>query len=250
MTRRKKLKQTYTKKKRQNYKGGLLMINPEQDLINTHLCSSKKNDKKKETAGEEVYTYNGDICQLNASTLGFINQQFRKSNGKWFKFIIFNNDDENYIYIINGGQINKHSVCMLIGLLDITSANNEYPELRKSVKDLIDFKLRYNPLEVFQNSVLNEQLLLLIHNIDIIIERDIHCMPVSAAGSGTVNDDDSICINNKSGHYKPSPGSMKLAQDIFIAKTGATIHVTEKVEKELLREKYGEEFENYTGICL
>jgi hypothetical protein len=139
---------------------------------------------------------------------------------------------------------------MLIGLLDITSANNEYPELRKSVKDLIDFKLRYNPLEVFQNSVLNEQLLLLIHNIDIIIERDIHCMPVSAAGSGTVNDDDSICINNKSGHYKPSPGSMKLAQDIFIAKTGATIHVTEKVEKELLREKYGEEFENYTGICL
>ena len=43
---------------------------------------------------------------------------------------------------------------------------------------------------------------------------------------------------------------MKLAQDIFTANTGATIHVTEKVDKELLRKIYGDEYENYTGICL
>lgn len=249
MTRNKKLKQNNTKKKRNNYKGGLLRMNREQDLINTHLCSLKK-DKKKETAGEEVYTYNGEIYQLNTSTLGFLQQQFKKSDDKWFKFVIFNNDNVYYIYIINGGQINKHSVCMLLGLLDVTNDTNEYVELRNSVKKLIDFKMNYNSLEVFNNTSLKEQLEHYISNINDFIVRDIPCMPVLAAGSGTVNDDDSICINNKSGHYKPTQNSMNLAKDIFIANTGATIYVTEKVDKELLKEKYGENYENYTGICL
>lgn len=249
MTRRKKLKQNNTKKKRNNYKGGLLMINREQDLINTHLCSLKK-DKIKETAGEEVYTYNGEIYQLNSSTLGFLQQQFKKSDDKWFKFVIFNNDGVYYIYIINGAQINKHSVCMLLGLLDVTNDKNEYVELRDSVKELINFKMNYSPLEVFNSTSLKEQLEHYISNIDNFIARDIPCMPVSAAGSGTVNDDNSICINNKSGHYKPTQNSMNLAKDIFIVNTGATIYVTEKVDKELLKEKYGENYENYTGICL
>lgn len=249
MTRRKKLKQNNTKRKKHYHKGGLLIMNTEKDLINTHLCSLKK-EKQKETAGEEVYTYNGEIYQLNESTLGFLQQQFKKSNGKWFKFVIFNNDGQYYIYVINGGQINKHSVCMLLGLLDVTNEKNEYVELRNAVKELLDFKMNYSPLEVFRNTSLNQHLNLLINNINIIIDRDIHCMPVSSAGSGTVNDDNSICINNKSGHYKPTESSMILAKEIFTINTGATVYVTEKLDKELLKEKYGEDYQNYTGICL
>jgi len=249
MTRRKKLKRNVTQRKTHYQKGGLLIMNTEQDLINTHLCAVKK-EKQKDTAGQEVYTYNGEIYQLNISTLGFLQQQFKKSNGKWFKFVIFNNDGEYYIYIINGGQINKHSVCMLLGLLDVTHSKNEYTDLRNAVSELIYFKMNVSPLEIISNISLKEQLDLFINNIDLLIEKDIKCMPVTAAGSGTINDDNSICINNKSGHYKPSKSSMELAQRIFMENTGAPVYITEKVDKELLQEKYGDEYENYTGICL
>lgn len=249
MTQRKKLKRNVTKRKRHYQKGGLLIMNSKQDLINTHLCAVKMG-KQKETTGQEVYTYNGDIYQLNTLTLGFLQQEFKKSNGKWFKFVIFNNDGEYYIYIINGGQVNKHSVCMLLGLLDVTNVKNEYTELRNAVNQLIHFKMNVSPLDIFSNISLKEQLDVLINNIDSLIERDIACMPVSGAGSGTINDDNSICINNKSGHYKPSKDSMKLAQTIFMENTKATVYITDKVDKELLQAKYGDEYENYTGICL
>lgn len=249
MTRRKKLKQKNNTKRKRQYKGGLLVMNTEKDLINTHLCAVKP-EKQKETAGQEVYTYNGEVYQLNASTLGFLQQQFKKSNGKWFKFIIFNNDGNYYIYVINGGKINKHSVCMLLGLLNVTNEKNEYSDLRNAVRELLDFKMNFSPLEIFSNPSLNEQLQMLINNIDTLVTRDIHCMPVLAAGSGTVNDDNSICINNKSGHYKPTTESMDVAKNIFITNTGASVYVTEKVEKELLKEKYGDDYENYSGICL
>lgn len=249
MTKRKKLKQNNSKRKRKYHKGGLLVMNTQDDLINTHLCAVKK-DKPKDTAGKELYVYNGEVYQLNTATLGFLQQQFKKSDKKWFKFVIFNNDGNYFIYIINGGQINKHSVCMLLGLLDITSIKNEYSELRNAVKDLLDFKMNHSPFDVLSNQTLNEQLLKLIYNVDSVINNDIRCMPVSAAGSGTINDDNSICINNKSGHYKPTSQSMELAKHIFTQNTGAEVYVTEKVDKEDLQNKYGEDYENYTGICL
>ena len=110
--------------------------------------------------------------------------------------------------------------------------------------------MNFSPLEIFSNSSLNEQLQVLINNIDTLVIRDIHCMPVLAAGSGTVNDDNSICINNKSGHYKPTNESMDIAKNIFITNTEANVYITEKVEKGLLKEKYGDDYENYSGICL
>ncbi len=244
MTQRKKLKNKISKKRR--HKGGTLM-SKQGDLINTHLMPSKK---KKETTGQEIFMYNGTIYQLNSTTFGFLKQVFNKSNDKWFKFIIFNNDGEDYIYIINGGQINKHSVCMLMGLLDVTKDTTEYEDLRMQVKALINFKMDNNPFDIFSNTLLREELELLIQNIDALIEENIPNMPVIAAGSGTVNDDDTICINNKSGHYKPNETSMEIARDMFMQKTGASVYITEKADKNLLREKYGDDYENYSGICL
>ena len=206
--------------------------------------------KKKETTGQEIFMYNGTIYQLNSTTFGFLKQVFNKSNDKWFKFVIFNNDGEDYIYIINGGQINKHSVCMLMGLLDVTKDTTEYEDLRMQVKALINFKMDNNPFDIFSNTLLREELELLIQNIDALIEENIPNMPVIAAGSGTVNDDDTICINNKSGHYKPNETSMEIARDMFMQKTGASVYITEKADKNLLREKYGDDYENYSGICL
>ena len=60
-------------------------------------------------------------------------------------------------------------------------------------------------------------------------------MPVLAAGSGTVNDDNSLCINDKSGNYKPTPQSMELAKLIFEQTTGLTIILSPKANKEDLK---------------
>ena len=118
------------KNSRKNKKGGTLIIE-ETDLRNTHICPiSEEIVSQKETVGEELFTYNGEIFQLNMHTLGYLQQQYKKRDNKWFKFVIFNNDQTKYIYLINGGQINKHSVCMLIGLLDVTKINKLYILIR------------------------------------------------------------------------------------------------------------------------
>jgi hypothetical protein len=75
-------------------------------------------------------------------------------------------------------------------------------------------------------------------------------MPVISAGSGTVNDDGSVCINTKSGHYKPSIASMDVAKELFMRITERNVFIIMKENKEALREKYGARYELFSGICL
>lgn len=230
-------------------KGGLLIMNPETDLINLHLCNVKENANK-ETPGLEIFNSISDSFCLNANTIGYVKQLYKKSADKWFKFIILNNDNQYYIYIITGARVNKHSVCMLEGLLDVTKNSHEYDHLRQSYNKLISFKKKNTYTSIVKNNSLKEEFDELINNINIEINNTIKCMPIVAAGSGTVNDDGSICINNKSGHYKPTERSMEIAKSIFEANTDSVVMVTQKTKKADLILKYGENYEDYTGICL
>lgn len=235
--------------RRANQRGGLLVMNTETDLINTHMCNLKP-DKKKETIADEMYTYNGTILPFNRDTAGFVLQMFKQSEHKWFKFVIFNNDGENYIYLVNGGQINKHSVCMLIGVLDVTLAKQEYGDIREAVFALETFKLTHLPETVFSTPELMQELQQLKTHLDQLVSSQMPCMPVVSAGSGTVLPDKTICINNKSGHYKPTTESMELAKHIFEANTGLSVTVSEKPDKQELQRIYGDRYEQYTGMCL
>lgn len=229
-------------------RGGLLMTK-ESDLINTHLCNIKPGSEKEKT-GLEILTSISQSFQLNTSTTGYLQQMYKSSNDKWFKFVIFNNNGENFIYIIDGAKINKHSVCMLQGLLDVTKKDNEYSELREAFNNLIYFKNENGSNMEMMSVELKEECLMLMEQIDQQIDNDIKCMPLIAAGSGSINDDNSICINNKSGHYKPTVSSMTIAKQIFEEKTGLTVFIKEKEDKRVLQEKYGKNAENFSGICL
>jgi hypothetical protein len=241
----KKLKRTSSK----NKKGGLLMTSKETDLINTHICNVKPGSDK-ETTGLEILTSISKAFQLNHSTLGYLQQMYKNSEDKWFKFTIFNNSGENFIYIIDGAKINKHSVCMIQGLLDVTKEADEYNELREAFNNLVIFKNEYGSNMESMSIETKNECLLLINIIDRLIERDIQCMPVMAAGSGSINPDNSICINNKSGHYKPTEYSMVKAKEIFEEKTQAVVFIKEKEDKDFLKQKYGKNAENFSGICL
>jgi hypothetical protein len=241
----KRIKRASSKNKR----GGLLMISRETDLINTHLCDVKPGVEK-DTTGLEILTSISKSFQLNRLTLGYLQQMYKNTDDKWFKFIIFNNNEVIYIYIIDGAKINKHSVCMIQGLLDVTKADGEYPELREAFNNLNIFKNENGSNMESFTPELKSECLMLIDAIDQLIERNIKCMPVIAAGSGSVNPDNSICINNKSGHYKPTELSMSMAKEIFETNTGATVFIKEKEDKSVLKSRYGENAENYSGICL
>lgn len=241
----KRIKRTLSK----NKKGGLLMTSKETDLINTHICNLKP-ESNKETTGLEILTSISKAFQLNEFTLGYLQQMYKSSQDNWFKFTIFNNSGEDFIYIIDGAKINKHSVCMIQGLLDITKGADEYDELREAFNNLIIFKNENGSNMEAMNIETKNECLNLINTIDELIERDIPGMPVMAAGSGSINTDNAICINNKSGHYKPTEFSMIKAKEIFEEKTRAVVFIKEKENKELLKAKYGKNAENFSGICL
>ena len=250
-----KSKRRYNQKKsisrKHNKKGGLLIMNPETDLINTHLCNTKA-DSDKSSPGLEIFNSISKAFQLNMSTLGYLQQMYKNTDNKWFKFIIFNNNHTYYIYIIDGAKINKHPVCVLQGLLEVTKSANEYTELRNAVDNLQLFKNSYGSNMDAMTDELKSQCLSLIDQVNALIDKDIRCMPIISSGSGSVNEDNSICINNKSGHYKPTKESMMNAKKIFQMIVGETvpIYVKNKEDKNVLKEKYGEKAEHYSGICL
>ncbi|MFY7729926.1 MAG: hypothetical protein ACOVRN_10440 [Flavobacterium sp.] len=230
-------------------RGGLLIMNLDTDLINTHICNLKPGVEK-DTPGLEVLTSISNAFQLNSVNLGYFQELYKSSRRKWFKFIVINNDGNNYIYVIDGAHINKHSVCMLQGLLEVTEGAGEYADLRNAYNRLMIFKNQYGSNMASMNTDTKNRCLQLISEIDELINRDIPCMPVLAAGSGSVNNDNSICINNKSGHYKPTESSMLKAKESFETNTGVKIFVKEKEDKALLQTTYGNDAQNYSGICL
>ena len=133
---------------------------------------------------------------------------------------------------------------MVQGLLDVTRKTDEYRDLRDSYNKVIELKSFYG---IETSSIEKNELVIQLNSI---INRDIPCMPVISAGSGPVNDDGSVCINTKSGHYKPSLESVEIARTLFAEITGAIIEVVTKEDKNALKAKYGENYNNYSGICL
>jgi hypothetical protein len=250
MKTKKKLNRKIKKISSKNKKGGLLMSSPETDLLNTHICNLKPGSDK-ESPGLEIFTSISNSFQLNIHTLGYLQQTYKNTDNKWFKFVIFNNDGRNYIYIIDGAKINKHSVCMIQGLLHVTKDAEEYLELKKAVDNLQNFKNENGSNMETMSVETKQECINLINAVNQFIDRDITCMPVIAAGSGSVNKDNSICINNKSGHYKPTENSMSIAKTIFETVTeGANVFIKEKEDKDVLKLKYGKDAENFSGICL
>ena len=251
METKKKLKRNKRKlsKTKRIKRGGLLNMNLETDLVNTHICNLKPGGEK-DTPGLEILTSISKAFQLNDTTLGYLQRVYKNSKGDWFKFIVINNNGNNYIYIIDGANINKHSVCMLQGLLEVTEEAGEYADLRNAYNRLMIFKNQHGSNMESMTTDIKNECLRLISEIDELIKRDINCMPVIAAGSGSVNKDNTICINNKSGHYKPTQSSMLKAKEAFETNTGAAIFVKEKEDKDLLVKTYGVNAKNYSGICL
>lgn len=235
---------------RRSMVGGLLVTDLETNLVNTHVCNVKPGVVK-DSPGMELFDAISNPFPLNTHTIAFLQHMYQSDDHKWFKFVAFNNDGDDHVYIIDGAKINKHSVCMVLGLLDVTKPKGEYAQLREAVEQLLFFKSEHGANVELLTPEQQTERTRLIQAVDALIERDIRCMPVIAAGSGSVLSGGQVCINNKSGHYKPTEQSMALARSIIEANTGGTqITVKSKEDKAALKARFGEHYESYSGICL
>ena len=230
------------------------------DIINRLFCKNgtlvnprpalhpeEYTDENHSVALEYFYSINNpfEVCRENLNQLLF----FKMNNFKWFKFLIFIINRNTYIYAIDGfPKVNKHPLCYLFGILEKTEPD-EYLELKKIfnvvklMKDSNTPNVNENTPEIIE---LNSQ-----------IFANLGCMRVKSGGSGTLINDDTICINNKSGHFKASFDDIEpYAKNIFIEKTGLNVFTTiapnkEKILQFLDSKQLDRKLVNrFSGLCI
>jgi len=233
-----------TRKKRQivQYQRG--------QLIDRYLCDlhkTKKNTIKGhgfwkqlfyKSVGTDIVNSTNEPFELTKDTLHrFL--KFEKSKNKWFKFVTFEYDDQAHIYVIQGNSRNKHTLCILKGILEQTQGDPLFNELRMVYTKLVQQKRKGS---IYALHWLKQRL-------QTLIQLYYPCLPVLVAGSGTVNEDGSLCLNNKSGHYAPSLRRIHKAKALFTEITGRVAHI-QVYDEAALKKKYSKDYKNEGSICI
>ena len=270
-TKRRKL--PYKKRRTTRKMKGGLLVSSDSDLVNLQLCAGDFKPTFHYIAhrllrisgaghllglqlsvGKEVYTATDTPMVVNSDTLGTFVRRFKKSDDNWFKFVILNNDGLNHIYVINGNDVNKHSVPFLHGLLeltDTTKGDDPYKKIRDAYTLVVAYR---NMSPKGEGEEFYTELYDVINMLNAAInthkDDNVRCASVVAAGSGTVLNNKTICINNKSGHYAPSMKQMLIAQRIFEENTGYKINIESKASKNAINSKYGNRSKNFSGMCI
>jgi hypothetical protein len=162
---------------------------------------------------------------------------------------MFKYDGLDYIYVMYGNpENNKHPLCLLYGILEL-SPKSFFPELRTAFDNIIKLKqqLQNGEIEVTED---NKYVL----NFNKALFDALGCMEALSAGSGTILENGTICINNKSGHFKPSYPDLELAQAKFEQITGRVVNIRLQSERSKVVEELsnipGFSYYNFTGTCL
>ena len=140
---------------------------------------------------------------------------------------------------------------MIYGFLEHSTVD-EYPEFRKAIIDLHTLKQSVddNPASIDGIDENNEVILTFNQRLF----ENFKCMEALSAGSGTILEDGSICLNNKSGHFKPGMGDLEIAKQMFESVTGRVVRTRLAADKALvemeLRSIPGFKYDNYSGTCL
>lgn len=231
------------------------------DVFNHLFCKKGTTDNPRPSLHPEEYPHEDEssvameyfksvdqpfeVCEKNIDKL----LEFKKDELKYFKFLIFIIDHNTYIYAINGfPKVNKHPLCYLFGIIEKTPTD-EYVNLKKAFE-----KVKWMKEENIQG--VNEYSTEIIE-LNSQIFANLNCMKVKSAGSGTIINNDIICINNKSGHFKASFEDIEpYAKNIFIEKTGLNVITTKAASKEQIYnflEKNGLDkklVNRYSGLCI
>jgi len=183
-------------------------------LKNTHVCG-KTHER---TLGNELSVSMDTVFELNALTLPFFISKFSYDTGTWFKFIVVNHNGRHRVFVCNGSLVTRHSVIYIDAMMDLIKrrrqdARPEYDRLVELYDYIVACKTSKKGLSGCPDIKLAQA------KFSAEFKKHFNCMEVLSAGSGTVFYDmaDSkitICLNTKSGHYRPTLKHADLAKEV------------------------------------
>jgi len=223
-------------------------------LSNIYMCSKKS--KGHILPATEFLISSAVTFEVTPQSIYFLTEAFNYARGAWFKFLVINeniiseNGDDSIrettgngngngkyrMFVCNGSGINRHSVIFINALAYILSSrglgnspNSKYYTFLKTYNDIVACKESKKGYVSCKDKILR---LKRIFNRE--VKKHFNCMRVVSAGSGTVFETKdahyNICLNTKSGHYRPS------LKDIDFAKSFLK-GLVEKIECKSLRER-------------
>lgn len=228
-------------------------------LVNTHVCHSKSVHKWQLTPARELLLLTDTVFELTALSMPFFISNFTYANHKWFKFIIVEHQSNPHIYVANGTRITRHSAIYIQAMIDLIqksdmAGDNQYTRLLEVYNDIMMHKTSKR-----RNNTTSPALDALLHAFNALIKKHFECMRVISSGSGTVfsGTPDSktvVCLNTKSGHYRPPLDNIAVARKIFksvlpLSKPDIGVIVQRKQRDGSLRESFGKYAEMYIGTC-
>jgi hypothetical protein len=232
-------------------------------LSNIYVCGKKS--KGHILPVTELLISSAVTFEVTPQSIPFLIETFCYARGAWFKFLVIDDDTGKHrIFVCNGAAINRHSVIYIHAIASILSSrgigtepDSKYYTFLKAYNDIIackDSKRGYTTCSEQLKRTLNRE-----------IKKKFECMRVVSAGSGTVfetRDGDGvtnyeICLNTKSGHYRPSLKDVDFAKSLLeniIQKMDVRgrIKVSSryKSSKQTIRNVFGDRAESKVGICI
>ena len=183
-------------------------------LKNTHVCG-KTHEK---TLGNELSVSIDTVFELNPLTLPYFISKFRYDTGTWFKFIVVNYNGRHRVFVCNGSLVTRHSVIYIEAMMELIKRKNSaanYPRLMELYDYIAACKTSKKGLAGCPDIKRAQT------RFSAEFKKHFKCMEVLSAGSGTVFYDDSdavnkitICLNTKSGHYRPTLKHIDLAKEV------------------------------------
>jgi hypothetical protein len=182
-------------------------------LKNTHVCG-KTHEK---TLGNELSVSMDTVFELNALTLPFFISKFNYNNGLWFKFIVVNYDGRHRVFVCNGSLITRHSVIYIEVMMELIKRKQERDANYEKLMELYDYITACKTSKKGLAGCPDIKRAQTRFSAE--FKKHFNCMEVLSAGSGTVFHDHAaakvtICLNTKSGHYRPTLKHIDLAKEV------------------------------------
>jgi hypothetical protein len=228
------------------------------ELVNTHVCHPKRVHKWQLTPARELLLLTDTVFELTAPSLPFFISNFTYASHKWFKFIIVEYQSKPHIYVANGTRLTRHSAIYIQAMIDLIQKmdagnNQHYVRLLEVYNDIMMHKTSK------RGGQASPELDALLRSFNALIKKHFECMRVISSGSGTVfsGTPDSktvVCLNTKSGHYRPPLENIAVARKIFksvlpLSNPDIGVIVQRKQRNGSLRESFGKYAEMYIGTC-
>ena len=233
-------------------------------LVNTHVCHSKRVRKWQLTPARELVFLTDTVFELTATSLPFFISNFTYSNHKWFKFVIVEHQSKPHIYVANGTRLTRHSAIYIQAMIDLIQKQNPGTETNQYA-GLLDV---YNNILMYKTSkrgpASSPELDAMLRSFNALIKKHFECMRVISSGSGTVFSGGGtaapgstavVCLNTKSGHYRPPLNNIIVAKSIFksllpLSKLDIDVIVQRKRRDGSLKKTFGKYAEMYIGTCI